>query len=81
MDLIEVHKITNIVLQGKYSGSVEVQGWVTKFSVTISYDGIAWSQHVEEGIEVSVRFSKYLITGQRVCAGNKLKLITFNADR
>ena len=67
VDLIEVHKITNIVMQGKYSGPVEIQGWVTKFSVTYSYDGIAWIQHVEEGIGVSVRFSKYLMTGEQGC--------------
>ena len=67
MDLIEVHQITNIVMQGKYSGPVEIQGWVTKFSVTYSYDGIAWIQHVEEGIGVSVRFSKYLMTGEQGC--------------
>lgn len=62
-----MHKITNIVMQGKYAGPVEIQGWVTKFSVTYSYDGIAWSQHMEEGIGVIVRFSKFLMTGQRDC--------------
>ena len=67
VDLIEVHKITNVVMQGKYSGPVEIQGWVTKFSVTYSYHGIAWIQHVEEGIGVSVRFSKCLMTGERDC--------------
>ena len=67
VDLTEVHKITNIVMQGKYAGPVEIQGWVTKFSVTYSYDGIAWSQHMEEGIGVIVRFSKFLMTGQRDC--------------
>ena len=53
VDLIEEHKITNVVMQGKYSGPVEKQGWVTKFSVTYSNDGIAWNQHMEEGIGVS----------------------------
>ena len=53
VDLHEVHKITNIMLQGKYSGPPEEQGWVTKFSVTYSNDGIVWSQHVEEGLMVS----------------------------
>jgi len=54
MDLFELHKITNIIMQGKYSGVVEEQGWVTRFSITYSNNGIAWSQHVEEGIGVSV---------------------------
>ena len=41
------------MLQGKYSGPPEEQGWVTKFSVTYSNDGIVWNQHVEEGLMVS----------------------------
>jgi len=53
VDLHEVHKLTNIILQGKYSGSTEEQGWVTKFSVTYSNDGIVWNQHVEDGLKVS----------------------------
>ena len=54
VDLHEVHKLTNIILQGKYSGRASGQGWVTKFSVTYSNDGVVWSQHIEEGLGVSV---------------------------
>lgn len=63
VDLIEIHKISNIMLQGKYSGPAEGQGWVTKFAVTYSYDGIVWSQHVEEVLGVCVLVSKYLTKG------------------
>ena len=52
VDLHEIHKITKIVLQGKYSGSSQEQGWVTKFSVTYSIGGIVWSQHIKDGISV-----------------------------
>ncbi|KAJ7379101.1 hypothetical protein OS493_018900 [Desmophyllum pertusum] len=52
VDLIEIHKLRNVILQGKYSGPAEEQGWVTKFSVTYSNDGIMWSQQVQGGLEV-----------------------------
>ena len=63
VDLIEIHKISSIILQGKNSGPSEGQGWVTKFAITYSNDGIVWSQHVEEGLEVSVLVAKYLTAG------------------
>lgn len=52
VDLHEIHKITEIVLQGKYSGSSQEQGWVIAFSVTYSIDGIVWSQHIKDGLSV-----------------------------
>ena len=54
VDLIEIHKISNILLRGKYSGSAEGQGWVSKFAVTYSNDGIVWSHHVKDGLSVCV---------------------------
>ena len=69
VDLIEIHKISNIVLQGKNSGPAEGQGWVTKFAVTYSNDGIVWSQHVEEGLAVCILVSKYF-NYRTVCAIN-----------
>lgn len=52
VDLQQIHKITNIILQGKYSGPTDEQGWVTKFSVSYGNDGIVWSQHSEDGLDV-----------------------------
>lgn len=52
VDLREVHKVTNIVLQGKYSRLSEEQGWVTKFSITHSLDGVVWKQHQQNGLLV-----------------------------
>lgn len=46
--------ISNIILQGKYTGSAQGNGWVTKFSVTYSNDGIVWSRHSEGGVQVGV---------------------------
>ena len=54
VDLQEIHKISNIILQGKYTGSAQGNGWVTKFSVTYSNDGIVWSRHSEGGVQVGV---------------------------
>ncbi|XP_022785986.1 uncharacterized protein LOC111326285 [Stylophora pistillata] len=52
VDLQEIHKISNIILQGKYTGSAQGKGWVTKFSVTYSNDGTVWSRHKEGAVEV-----------------------------
>ena len=59
LDLLEVHRVTEVHLQGLYDGPTDNWAWVTKYQLSYNTDNLTWTVHNESGNIVS-KYKKHL---------------------